>query len=163
MQTRLSKLEYLENDWASVIERVTGDVKLPSDLVQRVITLESRLTAQAGDKGKMMSDLAEAQMNETTAARRASEAEEKCQSAETRASEATGALAKAERQKSLMKNEMESLQRLVKSYEDERTSRRSKNSNKEKVERNVVAKISKRRRMRRRRRYSLKGEGCGDW
>ena len=135
LQTRLSKLEYLENDWASVIERVTGDVKLPSDLVQRVITLESRLTAQAGDKGKMMSDLAEAQMNETTAARRASEAEEKCQSAETRASEATGALAKAERQKSLMKNEMESLQRLVKSYEDEgESSRSAKNSNKEKVE-----------------------------
>ena len=134
LQTRLSKLEYLENDWASVIERVTGDVKLPSDLVQRVITLESRLTAQAGDKGKMMSDLAEAQMNETTAARRASEAEEKSQSAETRASEATGALAKAERQKSLMKNEMESLQRLVKSYEDEANVAAAKNSNKEKVE-----------------------------
>ena len=81
-----------------------------------------------------MSDLAEAQMNETTAARRASEAEEKCQSAETRASEATGALAKAERQKSLMKNEMESLQRLVKSYEDEANVAAAKNSNKEKVE-----------------------------
>ena len=134
LQARLSKLEHLENDWASVIERVTGDVKLPSDLVQRVITLETRLTAQAGDKGKMMSDLAEAQMNETTAARRASEAEEKCQSAETKASEATEALAKAERQNTLMKNEMESLQRIVKSYEDEANVAAAKNSNKEKAE-----------------------------
>jgi len=134
LQARLSKLEHLENDWASVIERVTGDVKLPSDLVQRVITLETHLTAQAGDKGKMMSNLAEAQMNETTAARRASEAEEKCQSAETKASEATEALAKAERQNTLMKNEMESLQRIVKSYEDEANVAAAKNSNKEKAE-----------------------------
>ena len=35
---------------ASVIERVTGDVKLPSDLVQRVITLESRLTRKPATK-----------------------------------------------------------------------------------------------------------------
>ena len=118
MQSRLSHLEYLETDWASVVSRVSN-VKLPSDLVQRLVTLEKRLTAQAGDQGKMMSDLAHAQANESTALRRASEAEEKCKTAQSSASEAIEALARAERQVVALRSETEGLNRMLKSYEDE--------------------------------------------
>lgn len=119
MQSRLAKLEHLESDWASVIGRVSGGVKVPSDLVERVVTLETRLTAQAADQGKMMSDLAQAQMNEAIATRRATEAEEKHRIAEASASNAIEALARAERQISVLTGELESLNRMVKSYEDE--------------------------------------------
>ena len=118
MQSRLSQLEYLESDWASVVSRVSN-VKLPSDLVQRLVTLEKRLTAQAGDQGKMMSDLAHAQANESTASRRAAEAEEKCDKAQRSASEAIEALARAERQVAALRSETEGLNRMLKSYEDE--------------------------------------------
>ena len=118
MQSRLSQLEYLETDWASVVSRVSN-VKLPSDLVQRLVTLEKRLTAQAGDQGKMMSDLAHAQANESTASRRAAEAEEKCDKAQRSASEAIEALARAERQVAALRSETEGLNRMLKSYEDE--------------------------------------------
>lgn len=118
MQSRLSQLEYLESDWASVVSRVSN-VKLPSDLVQRLVTLEKRLTAQAGDQGKMMSDLAHAQANESTASRRAAEAEEKCDKARRSASEAIEALARAERQVAALRSETEGLNRMLKSYEDE--------------------------------------------
>lgn len=118
MQSRLSQLEYLESDWASVVSRVSN-VKLPSDLVQRLVTLEKRLTAQAGDQGKMMSDLAHAQANESTASRRAAEAEEKCDEAQRSASEAIEALARAERQVAALRSETEGLNRMLKSYEDE--------------------------------------------
>ena len=120
LQARLSKLEYLENDWASVIDRLSpGSVKVPSDLVERVISLETRLTSQTGEQGKMMSDLAQAQMKETAATRRATEAEEKYQKIESSASSAVEALAVAERQIAMMKGQVESLNRIVKSYEDE--------------------------------------------
>ena len=119
MQSRLAKLEYLESDWASVVDRVSGGVKVPSDLVERVVTLETRLTAQAGDQGKMMSDLAQAQTNEATAMRRASEAEEKHRIAEASAANAIEALARAERKISVLTGERESLNRIIKSYEDE--------------------------------------------
>lgn len=118
MQSRLSQLEYLETDWASVVSRVSN-VKLPSDLVQRLVTLEKRLTAQAGDQGKMMSDLAHAQANESTASRRAAEAEEKCDKAQRSASEAIEALARAERQVAALRSETEGLNRMLKSYEEE--------------------------------------------
>lgn len=118
MQSRLSQLEYLESDWSSVVSRVSN-VKLPSDLVQRLVTLEKRLTAQAGDQGKMMSDLAHAQANESTASRRAAEAEEKCDKAQRSASEAIEALARAERQVAALRSETEGLNRMLKSYEDE--------------------------------------------
>jgi mitotic spindle assembly checkpoint protein MAD1 len=67
----------------------------------------------------MMSDLAQAQMKETAATRRATEAEEKYQKIESSASSAVEALAVAERQIAMMKGQVESLNRIVKSYEDE--------------------------------------------
>lgn len=118
LQSRLSQLEYLETDWASVVSRVSN-VKLPSDLVQRLVTLEKRLTAQAGDQGKMMSDLAHARANESAASRRAAEAEEKCDKAQRSASEAIETLARAERQVAALRSETEGLNRMLKSYEDE--------------------------------------------
>ncbi|OUS42639.1 putative mitotic checkpoint protein [Ostreococcus tauri] len=128
MQARLAKLEYLESDWVAVIDRVSGSVKVPSDLVERVIALETRLTTQAGDQGKMMSDLAEAQMNEAAATRRAAEAEEKHRKAEASSSSAVEALACAERQISVMTRELESLNKIVKSYEDEMNAAAAKKS-----------------------------------
>jgi len=118
MQERLAKLEYLEKDWQAVMARVSN-AKSPSELARRLVTLEKQLTAQAGDQGAMMSDLAQTKTNLDTANRRVSELEDKYKAAESAATHATHALAKAERQVELLTNEIDGLNRIVKSYEDE--------------------------------------------
>ena len=118
MQERLAKLEYLEKDWQAVMARVS-DAKSPSELARRLVTLEKQLTAQAGDQGTMMSDLAQTKTNLDTANRRVIELEDKYKAAELAATHATHALAKAERQVELLTNEIDGLNRIVKSYEDE--------------------------------------------
>jgi len=118
IQERLAKLEYLERDWESVTSRVSN-AKSPSELAHRLVTLEKQLTMQAGDQGTLMSELAQAKTNVETANRRVGELEDKCKTAESTASDAVQALARAERQIKLLTNELDGLHRIVKSYEDE--------------------------------------------
>ena len=103
--------------WTAALARVPG-VSTPDQLAEAVIRLERDLTAAIGGGGE---SAAEAAAGATAAAerRRADDADAARAAAKSTEEEAIAALARAERKVNLLVREKESLDRIIKSYEDE--------------------------------------------
>lgn len=131
-ETRLAELELAaaaaENEariaisetqaWRAALARVPG-ATTPASLVDAVVTLENSLAAALGQGGESSSRAAACAATAAAATRRSAEAERLRDEAKTRHDELLGALARLERRNDLLQREKDSLQRVVKSFDDE--------------------------------------------
>ena len=104
--------------WRAALARVPG-ASSPADLADAVVRLEEELAAALGGGGEAAAAAAAAAATAAAATRRAEEAEEARLASKANEDELIGALARAERKVDLLTREKESLQRVVKSYDDE--------------------------------------------
>ena len=104
--------------WRAALARVPG-ASSPADLADAVVRLEEELAAALGGGGEAAAAAAAAAATAAAATRRAEEAEEARVASKANEDELIGALARAERKVDLLTREKESLQRVVKSYDDE--------------------------------------------
>ena len=104
--------------WTAALARVPG-VSTPDQLAEAVIRLERDLTAAIGGGGESAAEAAAARATAAAERRRADDADAARAAAKSTEEEAIAALARAERKVNLLVREKESLDRIIKSYEDE--------------------------------------------